>query len=70
MNRKTKTIGMKFCPKSREVVTTKAFPNYSQVDYRGILVKRQKIGHLEEDGGCGCEWFIFEMPEDVLFGSM
>jgi hypothetical protein len=50
---------MKFCSNCREVVITKAFPNYSQIEYQGILVKRQKIGHLEEDGGCGCEWFTF-----------
>jgi hypothetical protein len=35
-----------------------------------ILVKRRKIGNLEEDGGCGCEWFTFEMPEEILIGSM
>jgi hypothetical protein len=45
-------------------------PDLIQGEYQGILVKRRKIGHLEEDGGCGCEWFTFELPEDVLFGSM
>jgi hypothetical protein len=59
-------MGQKFCPECREVVTTKALGNYSQVEYRDILVKRRKIGHLVEDGGCGCEWFTFEMPEDIL----
>ena len=58
----------KYCPKCEEFVETKALSNYSQIDYRGVLVKRRKIGHLEEDGGC--EWFTFEMPEDVLTGSM
>ena len=48
-------MGMKFCPNCREVVITRAFLNSSQVEYRGILVKRQKVGHLEEDGGYGCE---------------
>ena len=62
-------MGRKYCPECREVVETKAFPNYSQVDYRGIQVKRRKIGHLEEDGGCGHEWFTIELPEDVLIGS-
>jgi hypothetical protein len=51
---------MKFYPKSREVLITRAFSNYSQIEYRGILVKRRKIGDLEEDGGCGCQWFTFE----------
>ena len=59
-------MGQKYCPECREVTTTKALSNYSQVEYRDILVKRRKIGHLEEDGGCGCTWFTFEMPEDVL----
>jgi len=54
----------------KEIVITKAFSNYSQVEYRGILVKRQKIGHLEENGGCGCEWFTFELPEAGLTRSM
>jgi len=59
-------MGKKYCPNCKEVVETKALPDYTQVEYRGILVKRRKIGHLEEDGGCGSEWFTFELPEDVL----
>jgi len=61
---------MKYCPNCKEGLITKAFSNYSQVEYEGILVKRRKIGHLEVDGGCGCEWFTFELPEEVLMGSM
>ena len=49
-------MGLKFCPNCKEVVVTKVFPNYSQIEYRGILVKRRKIGHLEEDNGCGFTW--------------
>ena len=63
-------MGQKYCPECREVVITKAFANYSQVEYRGILVKRRKIGHLEEDGGCSCTWYTIELPKDVLIGSM
>ena len=59
-------MGQKFCPKCQEVVITKAFANYSQVEFRDILVKRRKIGHLEEDGGCGHVWYTVEMPEDIL----
>ena len=62
-------MGQKYCKNCKKVVETKALSNYSQVEYRGILVKRRKIGHLEEDGGCGCEWFTLEMPEEVLTGS-
>ena len=61
-------MGLKYCPECKEVVVTKALSNYSQVEYRGILVKRRKIGHLEEDAGCGCTWYTFEMPEEVLIG--
>ena len=53
----------------KKVVETKALSNYSQVEFRDILVKRRKIGHLEDDGGCGCQWFTFELPEEVLIGS-
>ena len=45
---------------------TKALSNYSQVDFKGVPVKRREIAHLEEDGGCGCEWFTVEVPADVL----
>ena len=59
-------MGRKFCPECKEVVETKALSNYSQIEYRGILVKRRRIAHLEEDGGCGCTWYTIELPEDVL----
>ena len=59
-------MGQKFCPNCKEVVVTKVFPNYSQIEYRGILVKRRKIGNLEEDNGCGCTWYTVELPEEVL----
>jgi hypothetical protein len=48
-------MGKKYCPECKEVSITRAFTNYLQIDYRGLMVKRQKIGHLEEDSGCGCE---------------
>jgi hypothetical protein len=59
-------MGQKYCPECKEVEVTKALSNYLQVEYRGILVKRRKIGHLEEDGGCGHVWYTVEMVEDVL----
>jgi hypothetical protein len=57
-------MGMKYCRK--EVVVTKALGNYSQVDFNSVPVKRRKIVHLEEDGGCGHEWYTVEVVEDVL----
>jgi hypothetical protein len=57
-------MGMKYCRK--EVVLTKALGSYSQVDFRGVPAKRRKVVHLEEDGGCGHEWYTVEVVEDVL----
>lgn len=59
-------MGMKYCPICKEVVITKVLGNYSQLEFQGIPVKRRKIVHLEEDGGCGNEWHTIEVPEDVL----
>ena len=61
-------MGMKYCPMCKQVVVTKALSNYSQVVFKGVPGKRRKIVHLEEDGGYGCTWFTFEMPEEVLIG--
>jgi len=59
-------MGLKYCPECKKVVVTKALSNYSQVEYRGILVKRRKIGHLVEDAGCGCTWYTVEVVQDIL----
>ena len=59
-------MGMKYCPICREVTITKALGSYSQVDFRGVPVKRRKIVHLEEDGGCGHEWYTVEVPAYML----
>jgi hypothetical protein len=62
-------MGMKYCPECREVVTTKALSNYSQVDIKGIKGKRRKIAHLEDDGGCGHSWYTVEVVEDVFMNE-
>ncbi len=62
-------MGRKYCPECKEVVETKALGDYSQIEFQGIAAKRRRIMHMEEDGGCGHEWFTLEMPEDVLTGS-
>lgn len=59
-------MGKKYCPKCQKVVETKALPNYTQVNYRGIPVKRRRIAHLEEDGGCGHRWYTVEVVQDAL----
>ena len=50
-------MGQKYCPECKQVVTTKALPIYSQIDFKGVQGKRRKIAHLEEDGGCGHKWY-------------
>lgn len=62
-------MGLKYCPKCEEIVLTKALPNYSQVEFRGILVKKREIAHLEEDNGCGHRWHTLEIPENILIES-
>lgn len=59
-------MGYENCPNCHEVVITKALSEYSQVEYKGVPVKRRKIIHLEEDGGCGHSWYTVEIVEDVL----
>ena len=59
-------MGKKYCPVCKEVVVAKALPEYSQAEFRGILVKRRRIKHLKEDGGCGHEWYTIEVPEEIL----
>jgi hypothetical protein len=56
-------MGLKFCPRCREIVLTKVLPSdYSQKGYRNLAVKRRKIVHLVEDGGCGHTWYTVEIP--------
>ena len=62
-------MGRKYCPECTEVVVTKVLGDYSQIELRGISAKRRRIKHMEEDGGCGCEWFTVEMPEDIIISQ-
>jgi hypothetical protein len=42
---------------------------YKQMVYRGVPVKRRKVvcgRNREGDGGCGAEWYSYEIPECVL----
>ena len=59
-------MGRKYCPECEEVVETKVLGYYSQIELRGIAAKRRRIKHMEEDGGCGCEWYTIELPEDIF----
>ena len=43
-----------------------ALQNYSQIDFKDIQGKSRKIGHLEEDSGCGHSWYTVEVVQNVL----
>ena len=57
-------MGKRYCPECKEVVEVKVSGKYSQIKFQGIPVKRRKVIHREEDGGCGHEWYTIEIPED------
>jgi hypothetical protein len=62
--------GYRYCPYCREIVETRVLPGgYRQMVYRGVPVKRRKsICGMDREGrgGCGHEWFTYEIPETVL----
>ncbi len=43
--------GRESCSEYKVVVIIKTLPNYLQVEFREIQIKRRKISHLEEDAG-------------------
>jgi len=59
-------MGLRYCPNCKEIVETRVHPEYSQESFRGIAVKRRKIIHRIEDGGCSHEWYTVEVPEEIL----
>lgn len=62
-------MGYKYCPNCKRVVVTKVLAEgYAQIDHRGIRIKRRKITHLVEDGGCGHTWMTYEIPEEYVLG--
>ena len=62
--------GYRCCPFCREIVETRVLPvGYRHVKYRGVPFKRRKVicgMDREGRGGCGHEWFTYEIPETVL----
>jgi len=59
-------MGRKYCPNCNEVVETRALPYYKQIEIGRIPVKKRKIKHRVEEGGCGHAWFTIELPIDLL----
>ena len=57
----------KYCPDCKALVKTKVVPSgYDQIRINNSVIKRRKIIHRIEDGGCGHTWFTYEVPEDVM----
>ena len=46
-------MGFRYCVKCDQVVDVKVVGGYSQVEFNGIIAKRRKVIHREDDGGCG-----------------
>jgi hypothetical protein len=65
-----KTGTQKYCPICREITETHVLPEgYRQMTYRGVPVKRRKLvwgRNRQGHGGCGWEWYTYEIPETVL----
>lgn len=57
----------KYCPNCEDLVETRAIPTgYQQIPYQNSTIKRRKIIHRIEDGGCGHTWCTYEVTEDVM----
>ena len=47
-------MAKKYCPNCKQLVKTKVVPSgYKQIPYQNSVIKRRKIIHQIEDGGCG-----------------
>jgi len=58
---------IKYCPNCKILVKTKvALPGYKQIPYQNSVIKRRKVIHRVEDGGCGNTWSTYEVPEDLM----
>lgn len=58
---------IKYCPTCKTLEKTKVDPSgYKQIPYQGSVIKRRKIIHRIEDGGCGHIWYTYEFPEYIL----
>ena len=58
---------IKYCPGCKTLGKTKVVPSrYKQMPYQNSVIKRRKIIHQIEDGGCGHTWYTYEVPEDLM----
>lgn len=57
----------KYCPECETLGKTKVVPSgYKQIPYQNNVIKRRKIIHKVEDGGCGHTWYTYEVSEGLM----
>lgn len=60
-------MGFRYCPECKQVIDAKALSGgYRQVAFNGVIAKRRKVIHREQDGGCGHSWWTLEIPEEFI----
>jgi len=60
-------MAIKYCPNCEELGETKVVPSgYKQLRLDNSVIKRRKLTHRVEDGGCDHTWYTYEIPENVL----
>ena len=59
-------MGMKYCPHCKQLGDARVLPYFTQIRWKGILVKKRRVIHMVENGGCGLTWYTVEMPADML----
>jgi len=58
---------IKYCPVCEELGKTKVDPSgYKQIRIDNSIIKRRKITHRIEDGGCGHTWYTYEVSDDLM----
>ena len=57
---------IKYCPHCNKIGKTRVLSDYEQLPWRGIVVKRRRVIHLIDDGGCGHTWYTVELPFEML----
>jgi len=57
---------IKYCPHCNKMGKTRVLSDYEQMTWRGIRLKRRRVIHLIDDGGCGQTWYTVELPFEML----
>ena len=63
-------MGFRYCSNCKEIIDAKVLSGgYRQVKFNGVIAKKRKVIHREDDGGCGHKWSTLEFPEEFLLES-